>query len=95
MTIDNGDPPPDFLRLEAPRNGVREISESDILASIEESAEDPKKVLARKLRALTLEHMTEICTQMGKVELRDILVRWAVAYLDGTAMPSEDKERRL
>jgi len=96
MTIDNGSPPPEFLRLEAPRDGVVEVynHSAELLVEIEESTEDPLKVVARKLRALTLEHVTQMCTQMGKVEMRDTLVKWAVAYLDGTPMP-EEKERRL
>jgi hypothetical protein len=96
MTIDNGSPPPEFLRLEPPRDGVVEVynHSADLLVEIEEAAEDPLKVVARKLRALTLEHITTMCSAMGKPDMRDTLVKWAVAYLDGTAMP-EEKERRL
>jgi hypothetical protein len=96
MTIDNGSPPPEFLRLEPPQNGVVEVynHSADLLVEIEEAAEDPLKVVARKLRALTLEHITTMCSAMGKPDMRDTLVKWAVAYLDGTAMP-EERERRL
>jgi hypothetical protein len=93
MTIDNGDPPPEFLRLEAPRNGVQEREFDELFAEIEESVKDPLKVVAAKIRALTLEHITTMCSAMGKPDMRDTLVRWAVAYLDGT--PFEEKERRL
>jgi hypothetical protein len=107
MTIDNGSPPPDFLRLEAVQNGVMEIvpygkSPGDIeglptlddLKEMAEALDDPLKVVARRIRALTLEHITTMCSAMGKPDMRDTLVKWAVAYLDGTPMP-EDKERRL
>jgi len=108
MTIDNGSPPPEFLRLEAAKNGVEElipfgkspgmIEEGlptvDDLREMTEALDDPLKVVARKLRALTLEHITTMCSAMGKPDMRDTLVKWAVAYLDGTAMP-EERERRL
>jgi hypothetical protein len=96
MTIDNGSPPPEFLRLEPPQNGIVEVynHSADLLVEIEEATEDPLKVVARKLRALTLEHITTMCSAMGKPDMRDTLVKWAVAYLDGTPMP-EEKERRL
>src|SRR6266853_4642750 len=100
MTIDNGSTPPEFLRLEAPRNGVQELDYGggqgippQALMEMEEAAEDPLKVVARKIRALTLEHITTMCSAMGKPDMRDTLVKWAVAYLDGT--PFEEKERRL
>jgi len=101
MTIDNGSPPPEFLRLEAVRNPTREIEllggnsvfVPNLLEEIEESAEDPLKVVARKIRALTLEHITTMCSAMGKPDMRDTLVKWAVAYLDGK--PMEKEERRL
>ena len=100
MTIDNGSPPPEFLRLEPAQEycpmtiAPRPAFPDDLLVEIEESTEDPLKVVARKLRALTLEHITTMCVAMGKPDMRDTLVKWAVAYLDGTAMP-EEKERRL
>ncbi|SRR5258707_15282473 len=107
MTIDNGSPPPEFLRLEEAKNGVQELipfgkslvvedglPTMDDLKEMVESMDDPLKVVARKLRALTLEHITTMCVAMGKPDMRDTLVRWAVAYLDGTPMP-EEKERRL
>lgn len=98
MTIDNGDPPPSFLHLGVVQNGVQEIESSrsfepSLLEEIEEATADPLKVVARKLRALTLEHITTMCAAMGKPDMRDTLVKWAVAYLDGT--PFEEKERRL
>jgi len=118
MTIDNGSPPPEFLRLEPPQNGVFErlaslepradifdwerirdeffpiIRQALSLAALSEATDDPLKNLAQLIRALTLEHITTMCSAMGKPDMRDTLVKWAAAYLDGTAMP-EEKERRL
>ena len=109
MTIDNGSPPPEFLRLEAASNGVQELvpygkiidppeyrtdlPTVDDLREMTEALDDPLKVVARRIRALTLEHITTMCVAMGKPDMRDTLVKWAVAYLDGT--PFEEKERRL
>jgi hypothetical protein len=107
MTIDNGDPPPEFLRLDTPKNGVTELvpygkSPDEGLPTVDDiramddlvvALDDPLKVVARRIRALTLEHITTMCSAMGKPDMRDTLVRWAVAYLDGT--PFEEKERRL
>src|SRR5215472_10860990 len=52
-----------------------------------EAAADPLRALALSLRKLTLEHITTMCKAMGKPEMRDTLVQWAISYLDGTEMP--------
>jgi hypothetical protein len=101
MTIDNGDPPPEFLRLEPVRNELVPFGKSpdeglptvDDLKEMVDALDDPLRVVARRIRALTLEHITTMCSAMGKPDMRDTLVKWAVAYLDGT--PFEEKERRL
>ena len=64
-----------------------------ILKAIEDSLDDPLRVVARNLRALTLEQITVMTKGMGKPDLRDTLVLWASAYLDGGELPLKDERR--
>ena len=77
VTVYGPDEPPDELSL--------------ALRKQAEAAADPLREVARQLRALTLEHITSMCKAMGKPEMRDTLVQWAISYLDGTEMPKDDR----
>jgi hypothetical protein len=65
------------------------------LKEVNDWVEDPLKVVARHFRSLTLEHITKMCTQMGKADLRDTMVQWAVAYLEGGDLPLKPDGRRF
>jgi hypothetical protein len=95
-TIDLDAPPPAFLR----QGDIREADVRELItiegskAAVERAIEpDLLRVTALCLRALTLEQITTMCKGMGKAELRDTLVLWAAAYLDGGELPIKDERR--
>jgi hypothetical protein len=58
-------------------------------------SQDPLKVVAENLRGLTLEQITRMANDMGEPNIRDTLVQWAIAYLDGGHLPLKEPIRRV